>query len=122
MKDLFTKIIALARHNWIITALVGFFLFVTVFRKQAARLFRTAPRRRRRRTATRPVRRSPVRRSPARRSPVRRSPVPSRRGYPAAGGGIIPFKYNKDGTVKKAWQVGGTLAAKQRMSRLRKAR
>ena len=117
MKDLFTKIIALARHNWIITALVGFFLFVTVFRKQAARLFRTAPRRRRRRTATRPVRRSPVRRSP-----VRRSPATSRRGYPAAGGGTIPFKYNKDGTVKKAWQVGGTLAAKQRMSRLRKAR
>jgi hypothetical protein len=43
-------------------------------------------------------------------------------GYPAAAGGTIPFKYNKDGTIKKAWQVAGTVAAKQRMHRLRKAR
>lgn len=42
------------------------------------------------------------------------------KGYPAVGGGTIPFKYNKDGTVKKAWQVAGTVAAKNRMSRLRK--
>jgi hypothetical protein len=44
------------------------------------------------------------------------------KGYPAAGGGYIPFKYNKDGTVKKAWQVGGTVAAKNRMARLRRNR
>lgn len=46
----------------------------------------------------------------------------SAKGYAAVGGGTIPFKYNKDGSVKKAWQVAGTLAAKQRMSRLRKNR
>ncbi|MGD0340268.1 MAG: hypothetical protein ABSA76_00970 [Bacteroidales bacterium] len=43
-------------------------------------------------------------------------------GYPAAAGGTIPFKYNKDGTIKKAWQVAGTVAAKHRMSKLRHAR
>ena len=46
----------------------------------------------------------------------------SAKGYAAAGGGTIPFKYNKDGSVKKAWQVGGTVAAKQRMARLRRNR
>ena len=46
----------------------------------------------------------------------------SGKGYPAPGGGHIPFKYNKDGTIKKAWQVAGTLAAKNRMKKLRRAR
>lgn len=51
-----------------------------------------------------------------------RSSTNSSKGYAAAGGGTIPFKYNKDGSVKKAWQVSGTLAAKQRMQRLRRQR
>jgi hypothetical protein len=42
------------------------------------------------------------------------------KGYPAAGGGYIPFVHNKDGSIKKAQFVGGTLAAKRRMSALRK--
>jgi len=46
----------------------------------------------------------------------------SGKGYPAAGGGYIPFKYNKDGTIKKAQFVGGTLAAKHKMSLLRHKR
>ena len=44
------------------------------------------------------------------------------KGYPAAGGGYIPFKYNKDGTIKKARLVAGTVAAKSSMSRIRKNR
>jgi hypothetical protein len=43
-------------------------------------------------------------------------------GYPKVGGGTIPFVKNKDGSTKKAWQVAGTVAAKSRMSRLRKSR
>ena len=42
------------------------------------------------------------------------------RGYPAAGGGYVPFKYNKDGSIKKAQFVAGTLAAKRRMATLRR--
>ena len=49
-------------------------------------------------------------------------PGTSAKGYAAAGGGFIPLKYNKDGSVKKASQVAGTLAAKQKMAKLRKLR
>jgi hypothetical protein len=46
----------------------------------------------------------------------------SGRGYPKVGGGYIPFKRNKNGTVKKAQFVGGTVAARNRMARLRRSR
>jgi hypothetical protein len=46
----------------------------------------------------------------------------SGRGYPKAGGGYIPFKRNKNGTIKKAAFVSGTVAAKRRMSHLRNLR
>ncbi|MEA2065633.1 MAG: hypothetical protein U9O65_00800 [Thermotogota bacterium] len=44
----------------------------------------------------------------------------SGRGYAAVGGGTIPYRYNKDGTIKKAQFVAGTVAARNRMSKLRK--
>ena len=75
-----------------------------------------SPQRKRRRRATR----KPIIRKVSSSKPRSRVSRTGGAGYAAAGGGTIPYKYNKDGTVKKAWQVGGTLAAKQRMSRLRK--
>jgi hypothetical protein len=65
-----------------------------------------------------------------RRVRTNRKPIPrsvglhkiSGRGYPKAGGGYIPFKHNKDGSIKKAQFVAGTLAAKRRMASLRKQR
>lgn len=44
------------------------------------------------------------------------------KGYPKVGGGYIPFKHNKDGSIKKAAFVSGTVAAKRRMAQLRRAR
>lgn len=46
----------------------------------------------------------------------------SRKGYPKVGGGYIPYKRNKDGSIKKAAFVAGTVAAKRRMSQIRKLR
>lgn len=54
--------------------------------------------------------------------PLPRSVGTGTKGYPAAGGGYIPFVRNKDGSIKKAQFVGGTLAAKRRMAQLRKNR
>jgi len=114
MNDTINKITAWIKNNVLIAVLVGLgvvFIFAGKYIKKF--LFGTT-RRRKRRTVT-PAR-SPRRRSLPRSVGTR----PSGKGYPAAGGGTIPFKYNKDGTIKKAWQVGGTVAAKNRMSRLRK--
>lgn len=93
-------------------------LFAVLMPKTLKKLFAT-PRRRRRviknATRTRTRRRKSLPRSVGTRKA-------SGKGYPAAGGGYIPYKYNKDGTIKKAWQVGGTVAAKSRMRNLRKKR
>lgn len=46
----------------------------------------------------------------------------SGRGYPKYGGGHIPFKHNKDGSIKKAKFVAGTVAAHNYMRSLRRNR
>ncbi len=46
----------------------------------------------------------------------------TRGGYPKYGGGIVPFKRNKDGSIKKAKFVAGTVAAHNYMRSLRKNR
>jgi len=125
MKETIDKIIAFIKANFIISIIAGIMLILIFFGKQVSKIF-APPRRRRRRkavTVTRTRTRRRTNRRPLPRSAGRKRPATkSGKGYPAAGGGYIPFKYNKDGTSKKAWQVGGTLAAKQRMARLRRAR
>jgi hypothetical protein len=124
MTDFIKKITDWIKSNLILAILLGAGILLVFFSKQIMRLF-VSPRRRRRKVAPKQI----TRRSPRRitrvnriRKPLPRSVGTNRKGYPAAGGGTIPFKYNKDGTVKKAWQVGGTVAAKSRMKRLRKNR
>ena len=111
------NIIAFLRQNLVMSILVALVALSLFFPKQLRRMFGGSVRRRRRK----PVRRAAVSRT---RKTVRRSPIRSvgGKGYPAAGGGYIPFAYNKDGSVKKAWQVAGTVAAKSRMSKLRRRR
>jgi hypothetical protein len=46
----------------------------------------------------------------------------SGKGYPKYGGGTIPFIYTKDGKLKQAKFVGGTVAAHNHMAHLRKNR
>jgi len=93
--------------------------------RRIKRMIFGAPKRRRRRPRVTRYRKTVrrVRRKVTRRPVVRSVNTRTKgRGYPAPGGGYIPYKYNKDGTLKKAWQVGGTLAARNRMRRLRKNR
>jgi hypothetical protein len=94
---------------WLILAVAVLF-FGKLFRRRAPR--------RRRRVVSKPA----ARRTSTRRTMPRSVGTSRGKGYPAAGGGTIPFKYNKDGTIKKAQFVAGTLAAKRRMATLRKNR
>lgn len=113
------QIINYIKENWILSAVVGLFAALLIFPKTMRKMFGGKTRRRRRRTA----RRTTARRTTARRTTARRTTARvTGKGYAAAGGGYIPLKFNKNGTPKKAWQVAGTVAAKQRMSRLRKKR
>jgi hypothetical protein len=104
-------------------AIVALFLLMPKMRRK---LFKSAPRRRRRakiKTVIRGNRMRTASRRPAKRPAAARSAAPAgRKGYAAAGGGTIPFKYNKNGTIKSAQFVAGTLAAKRRMASLRKNR
>lgn len=116
------KIITWIKAN-IMLAVIALVAVVFLFGKQLKKLlFGTTRRRRRRRPLykTASVTRRRTRRTAPRKALPRSVGTRRGNGYPAAGGGTIPYKYNKDGTIKKAWQVGGTLAAKQRMSRLRR--
>lgn len=124
MNDFFTKAIAWIKANLLLS--IGLLLVIVflLFGRQVKRLL----------FGTRRVKhRKPkaiVRRIRSRRARTMRKPLPrsvgmhkvSGRGYPKAGGGYVPFKKNKDGSIKKAWQVAGTVAAKSRMSKLRRAR
>jgi len=106
------------KQNIVIGVLIIVALLLVLFPRAVRRMF-AAPRKRRRRTRSgKPLPRSVGRR----RSLISRAGRRTGKGYPAVGGGTIPYKYNKDGTVKKAWQVKGTVAAKQRMARLRRSR
>jgi len=111
------KIITFIKNNWILAVLIVVGLFAVLMPKTVKKLFATPRRRRVIKTATR-IRTRSTKRIP--RSVGTRKA--SGKGYPAVGGGYIPYKYNKDGTIKKAWQVGGTVAAKSRMRNLRKKR
>ena len=114
--------------NWIRTNVMLFVILaiaaVFIFFPRMFRGLLGGPRRRRRhRIVKQTVHRRRTTRS-------NRKPLPrsvgmhkvSGRGYPKAGGGYIPFKRNKDGSIKKAQFVAGTLAAKRRMASLRKQR
>jgi hypothetical protein len=108
------KIMAWIKANKVITAVIALVALVAI--PKTRKLIFGAPKRRRRR----PVKIKSVSRGGKTKTVTRNIAMPSGKGYAAAGGGIIPFKYNKDGSVKKAWQVGGTVAARQRMARLRR--
>jgi len=125
MNETFTKIKAWIETNKLLAVVILLGVVFMFFGRQVKKLLfgkrrirhrpgyyklRTVTRRRIRRTNRKPLPRS-VSMHKA-----------SGRGYPKAGGGYIPFKRNKDGSVKKAWQVAGTVAAKSRMSKLRRAR
>jgi hypothetical protein len=118
-------ILALIKKNWIIALVVFAVIVFMIFPRQFKRLF-SSPRRHHRKRVTVKQSITRIRSKTKSGKPIPRSagrrPGGSNKGYPAAGGGYIPFKYNKDGSVKKAWQVGGTIAAKNRMSKLRRAR
>jgi hypothetical protein len=121
MKETFDKVMAWIKANALLSIVILLGIVFVFFGRQAKRLlFGTRRIRHRRPVALKSRTRS--RRTMRKALPRSVGVRASGKGYPAAGGGYIPFKYNKDGTVKKAWQVGGTLAAKSRMSRLRKAR
>lgn len=120
-----TKIFDWIKANMLLAIGIAIVLVVFVFGKPLKRIFFGTHRVKHRKSyyITHPVKHRSITRQM--RKPLPRSVgthKASGKGYPAAGGGYIPFKYNKDGSVKKAWQVGGTVAAKARMSRLRKAR
>jgi hypothetical protein len=120
MKEFFDKVITWIKENMVLAILIFLAAVVVFFGKKVRRVLFGSPRRRvRHRRRIIPIGRRVRRRGPLPRSVGVRG---RGRGYPAAGGGTIPYKYNKDGTVKKAWQVGGTVAAKSRMSRLRRAK
>ncbi len=113
----FDKVLTWIKNNILVAVLVALVLLAFVASKQVSKMFRGKPKRRRRRTTTAATR---TRATRTRATRTRATGSSSGKGYAAVGGGTIPFKYNKDGSVKKAWQVAGTVAAKQRMSRLRK--
>jgi len=124
MNETITKITAWIKTHTLIAALIGVMGLLLFTNRKIKRLIFGAPRRRRRRSVIKTrTRKTSYRRARSKR-PLPRSvgTRTSGKGYAAAGGGSIPFKYNKDGTIKKAWQVSGTLAAKQRMARLRRNR
>jgi len=129
------NLIAIIKKNWIIAAIVGIILALILFPRQVKRMFNPTRRKRRRLSYPAAVSRRSQRRRIRRRLPRSVGMLPrsgrrlprsvgtkrvSSKGYPAAAGGYIPFKYNKDGSVKKAWQVGGTVAARNRMRGLRR--
>ena len=131
MREFFNGILSFIKTNYIISALVGI-VFIFLF---FPRLFKglTGKRRVKHRPGWKFAKSNPraVKKPRRRRAGGTRSgkPMPrsvgtrsSKKGYPKVGGGYIPFKKNKDGSIKKAWQVGGTVAAKSRMSKLRRAR
>jgi hypothetical protein len=124
-------IIGIFKKNWILTIILIVGLLFILFPRQIRRIFGTPRKRRRRRTV--PAKRirsrtrsgKPLPRSVGyggTKAKIRLHGRTTTKGYPAVGGGYIPFKYNKDGSVKKAWQVGGTIAAKNKMSKLRRAK
>lgn len=119
MNETFSKIVNWIKSNMLLSIIVGLVVIIVLFGRKLKSLFFRSQHKRRRKNLK-------VKRGSGTRM---RKPIPrsvgiraSGKGYPAAGGGYIPFKRNKDGTIKKAWQVAGTLAAKSRMNRLRKAR
>jgi hypothetical protein len=118
-----TKIFDWIKANMLLAIGIAIVLVVFVFGKPLKRLLFGTHRVKHRKSyyISHPVKRRSITRTA--RKPIPRSVGTHKgNGYPAAGGGTIPFKYNKDGSIKKAWQVSGTVAAKARMSRLRKSR
>ena len=117
-----STIIDILKRYWVLSILAVVLIFGGLFGKPLRRMF--APARRKRRRSVKPVARRRTR-TRINRRPLPRSVGTRRakgRGYPKAGGGYIPYKKNKDGSIKKAAFVAGTLAAKRRMASLRKRR
>lgn len=114
--DFINKVIAWIKANMVISIIIVLGVLF-LFGKQLKRMLFGFPRRKKRKLTT------SIKTGTARIQTRNKKPLPrsvGTKGYPAPGGGYIPFRYNKDGTVKKAWQVSGTVAAKSRMSRLRR--
>lgn len=109
--------------NWIIAVAVVLGVILIFFGRQVRKLFGHRRIKHRRYV---PLRSSRIRhRSERMRKPLPRSVgmhKASGRGYPKVGGGHIPFKRNKNGTIKNAKFVGGTVAAKNYMAKLRRNR
>ena len=126
MKEFFTKVLTWIKANMIISIVIALVVVVFFFGKTLKKLFFGTHHKRPRHYALKQV--SDTRTLSRRNS---RKPLPrsvsmhkagSGQGYPKYGGGYIPFKRNKDGSIKKAKFVGGTVAAHNYMHSLRKNR
>lgn len=126
MSDFLTKVTTWVKANLYLAIGIALTIIILLFGRSLKRLFGVRRRVRHRRPAKsiRIVRRSPGLRA-KNRKPLPRSVGMSRasgRGYPKYGGGYIPFKRNKNGSIKKAKFVSGTVAAHNYMRKLRLSR
>jgi hypothetical protein len=123
MNNIFQKAMTWIKANMLISIIIGIVILITFFGRTLKKLFFGVRRVKHRRPKLITIRRRSASRTMKRSLPrsvgIHKA---SGKGYPKAGGGYIPFKRNKNGTIKKAWQVGGTVAAKSRMRKLRSAR
>jgi hypothetical protein len=122
---MFEKVKAWVMGNKLMAVAIGIVVFLVAMPKMRRKLFSTGRVRRRRakvKTVIRGNRSRTIIRRPARQAVKSSGGTGNKKGYAAPGGGTIPFKYNKNGTIKQAQFVAGTLAAKRRMAALRKNR
>jgi hypothetical protein len=115
------KLITWVKAN-LLLVIAGLVVVAVLFIKPVKRFVFGAPRRKVVRRVSVSTRSAIVRR-PATKS--NNKPLPrsvNTKGYPKYGGGFIPFVRNKDGSIKKAKFVSGTLAAHNYMKNLRKSR
>jgi hypothetical protein len=120
-----TAILTWIKNNILLSLGIGLVLIIVFFGTGVKKLFGGRLRIRHRRKVYATPRRRTRRTSKTMRRSLPRSVGTQRasgKGYPKVGGGYIPFKRNKNGSIKKAQFVSGTVAAKRRMAALRRAR
>lgn len=125
MTDLFTKIIAWLKANMIFAIIIGIGIIILFFPKLLKGLFGRSPRKHKGQgTHTRAYFKSHPEKTIKTKSgkSAIRSVGTHKEGYPAVGGGYVPFRYTKQGKKKDARFVPGTIAAHRHMASLRKSR
>jgi len=126
MKEIFDKIIGFVKTNWIISALVVLVFVFLIFPKQVKRIFGGRPhadswytKAAREKRVLKKAGKTKSKTKSGKALP-RSAGKGSGKGYPKVGGGFVPFVKNKDGSIKKAAFVSGTIAARNRMKKIRK--